>query len=76
MKAIILREPGGAEQLRVEEVPAPEPGPAEVLVALHAAALNRRDTLVRSRPQMAEMMPLIPGMEQYEQFGKIILTIE
>jgi zinc-binding alcohol dehydrogenase/oxidoreductase len=63
MKAIVLREPGGAEQLRLEEVPTPEPGPGEILVALRAAALNRRDILIRSRSQMAAMMPLIPGSD-------------
>lgn len=63
MKAIVLREPGGPDQLRLEEVPTPEPGPEEVLVALRAAALNRRDILIRSRPQMADMMPLIPGSD-------------
>ena len=33
--------------LRYEEVPTPEPGPGEVLVALRAAALNRLDLFVR-----------------------------
>lgn len=63
MQAIILREPGGPEQLRLEETPMPQPGAGEVLVSLRAAALNRRDILVRSRPQMASMMPLIPGSD-------------
>jgi NADPH:quinone reductase-like Zn-dependent oxidoreductase len=63
MKAIVVRQPGGPEQLRLEEVPAPQPGAGEVLVALRAAALNRRDILMRSRPQMAEMMPFIPGSD-------------
>jgi zinc-binding alcohol dehydrogenase/oxidoreductase len=63
MKAIVLRQPGGPEQLRLEEIPIPEPGPGEVLVALQAAALNRRDILMRSRPQMVDMMPFIPGSD-------------
>jgi zinc-binding alcohol dehydrogenase/oxidoreductase len=63
MKAIVLRQPGGPEQLRLEEIPTPEPGPGEVLVALRAAALNRRDILMRSRPQMVDMMPFIPGSD-------------
>ncbi len=61
MKAIVLREPGGPERLRLEDVPTPEPGPGEVTVALRAAALNRRDIAMRSQPRMADMMPFIPG---------------
>ncbi len=63
MKAIVVRQPGGPEQLCLEEVSTPEPGLGEVIVALRAAALNRRDILVRSRPKMAEMMPFIPGSD-------------
>ena len=63
MQAIVVREPGGPEQLRLEEWPTPQPGPAEVVVALRAAALNRRDLIMRSRPQMAAMMPFIPGSD-------------
>ncbi len=63
MKAIVIQEPGGPEQLRLEEVPNPEPRPGEVVVALRAAALNRRDLLVRSRLKMAEIMPFIPGSD-------------
>lgn len=47
MQAIPLREYGGPEVLRVEEVPDPEPLPGEVVVELRAAALNRHDTLYR-----------------------------
>jgi zinc-binding alcohol dehydrogenase/oxidoreductase len=63
MKAIVVREPGGPERLRLEDVPTPEPGPGEVTVALRAAALNRRDIIMRSRPQMADIMPFIPGSD-------------
>jgi NADPH:quinone reductase-like Zn-dependent oxidoreductase len=47
VKAIVLREEGGPEVLRYEEVPDPQPGPGEVLVALRAAALNRIDVWIR-----------------------------
>ena len=63
MRAIILREPGGPEQLRLEDVPLPEPGWNQVLVKLKAAALNRRDLLVRSRDQYRAAMPFIPGSD-------------
>jgi zinc-binding alcohol dehydrogenase/oxidoreductase len=63
MKAIVLREPGGPERLRLEDVPTPEPGPGEVTVALQAAALNRRDIAMRSQSRLADMMPFIPGSD-------------
>jgi len=43
MKAIVLRETGGPEKLKIEEVPTPEPQAGEVRVKLKTAALNRRD---------------------------------
>lgn len=63
MKAIYLREPGGTEQLRIEELPDPEPRPGEVLVKLEYAAVNRRDIWLRSGPQMQWAMPFVPGSD-------------
>jgi zinc-binding alcohol dehydrogenase/oxidoreductase len=63
MKAIVLREPGGPEKLRLEEVPTPEPGSGEAVVALRAAALNRRDIAMRAAPRTATIMPYIPGSD-------------
>ena len=63
MKAVVLREPGGPEQLRLEDVPLPVPEQNQVLIKLKAAALNRRDLLVRSREQYRAAMPFIPGSD-------------
>ena len=63
MKAIVLRGPGGPEQLRLEDVPLPVPEWNQVLIKLKAAALNRRDLLVRSREQYRAAMPFIPGSD-------------
>ena len=46
MKAIRLHELDGPETLVYEDVPEPEPGPGEIVVRLHNAALNRRDVFV------------------------------
>ena len=40
MKAIVLREFGGPEVLKVEEIPTPSPGPGEILVKVHAVSVN------------------------------------
>ena len=47
MKAIVARQDGGPEVLEVAEVPAPEPGPGELLVDVTAAGVNRADLMQR-----------------------------
>lgn len=63
MQAIVLRELGGPEKLRWEEVPDPVPGPGEVLVRLKAAALNRRDVYARLGQYPGIRLPGIPGSD-------------
>ena len=48
MRAVVLRQPGPPENLKLEEVPDPTPGAGEVVVRLKAAALNHRDVWIRS----------------------------
>jgi NADPH:quinone reductase-like Zn-dependent oxidoreductase len=48
MQAVVLREPGPAANLRLEDVPDPAPGAGDVVVRLKAAALNHRDLWIRS----------------------------
>ena len=43
MRAAVLREPGPAENLRLEDVDDPTPGPGEVVVRLRAAAHRRME---------------------------------
>jgi NADPH:quinone reductase-like Zn-dependent oxidoreductase len=47
MKAVAIREHGGPEVVRVEDLPEPRPGPGQVVVAVKAAALNHLDLWVR-----------------------------
>ncbi len=64
MRAVVLDEHGGPEVLRVREVPDPEPGPEEVVVAVRATALNRADLLQRRGAYPGPPMEHeIPGME-------------
>lgn len=62
MKAIRMNEPGGPEVLVLEDVPDLEPGPGQVVVALKAAALNRRDVFVRKGVAKVPL-PLTPGSD-------------
>lgn len=47
MKAIIVEQFGGPEQLQIKEVRKPVPGPDELLVKVAATAVNRADLLQR-----------------------------
>ena len=48
MRAIRVREFGGPDVLRLEELPEPEPVDDEVLVRVQAAGVNPVDTYVRA----------------------------
>jgi NADPH2:quinone reductase len=62
MKAIVVSELGGPEQLVLSEVPDPEPGDGEVLVAISAAGLNFIDTYQRNGLYPMDL-PFTPGLE-------------
>ncbi len=63
MRAIVQREIGGPEVLRLEDVDDPVAGPGQVVVRLRAAALNRRDTYIRSGRYAGIVLPIIPGSD-------------
>jgi NADPH:quinone reductase-like Zn-dependent oxidoreductase len=48
MKAAVFYEHGPIENLQYADVPTPVPGPGEVLVRVHAAAINHLDLFVRA----------------------------
>jgi NADPH2:quinone reductase len=65
MQACFIRKPGGPEVLAVQEVTTPRPAPGEVLVKVHASALNRADLLQRQGryPAPPGASAEIPGLE-------------
>jgi putative PIG3 family NAD(P)H quinone oxidoreductase len=65
MRAAVASEPGGPEVFSIEQVPDPEPGPDEVLVAVGATALNRADLMQRMGryPGPPGTRDDIPGLE-------------
>ncbi|MEO8635123.1 MAG: zinc-binding dehydrogenase [Gemmatimonadales bacterium] len=65
MKALTLTTTGGLEHLVLQDMPVPRPrAPDEVLVRLHAAALNRLDLFVADGlPGVAPTFPLIMGAD-------------
>jgi putative PIG3 family NAD(P)H quinone oxidoreductase len=65
MRAIVITTPGGPEVLEVRDVPAPVPGPGDVLVRIAATAVNRADLLQRMGryPPPPGWPEDIPGLE-------------
>jgi len=64
MRAIQQQEFGGPEVLRLVELPAPTPGPGEVLIEVSRAGMNFADTHQRENSYLARArLPLIPGTE-------------
>lgn len=64
MKAILVREFGGPEAMKLEEVPDLRPGPGQVLVRLKAAGVNPVDAYIRSGTYARKPnLPYTPGMD-------------
>ncbi len=63
MKAIVLRDLGGPELLRLEDLADPAPGPGEAVVRLRAAALNHRDVWIRTGKYAGIKLPIVLGSD-------------
>src|ERR1700704_1481374 len=64
MKAIRVSEYGGPAVLKLEEIPTPQPGPAQVLVRNHAIGVNPVDTYLRSNTDnRGPKLPYTPGSD-------------
>ena len=64
MKAVVCKEFGPPEKLLIEEVPDPEAGPGQVVIAVKAAAVTFPDTLmIEDKYQFKAAPPFVPGGE-------------
>ncbi|MCY1042372.1 zinc-binding dehydrogenase [Corallococcus sp. bb12-1] len=69
MEAVVLRQFGSAENLRLETVPVPRPGKGEVLLRVHACGvcyhdvINRRGNLPRTH---------VPAILGHEAAGEVV----
>ena len=62
MKAVLCKTFGMPEDLVLEDIAAPVPGAGEVLVDVHATALNFPDVLmIQGKYQSQPPMPFAPG---------------
>jgi NADPH:quinone reductase len=64
MKAILCTEYGENAALRFGDLPAPAPGPREIVVDVHAAAVSFMDLLMtQGKYQMKPPLPYVPGTD-------------
>lgn len=64
MKAVVCRQFGPPESLRIEDLPSPKPGRGEIVVSVKAASLNFPDTLIiQDKYQVKPPLPFTPGSE-------------
>jgi NADPH2:quinone reductase len=64
MRAAVCRSYGTPEDLVIEDLPQPVPGPGQLVVRVHAAAVNFPDVLlIAGKYQVKIPVPFIPGSE-------------
>src|ERR1700731_1746231 len=64
MKAVLVREFGGLEVLKLEEIPTPKPAAGQVLVRIRAAGVNPYDTYMRAGTYAVKpTLPYTPGSD-------------
>jgi NADPH:quinone reductase-like Zn-dependent oxidoreductase len=80
MKAAVIKTFGGVEQLEIQEVPKPQPKPNQVLVRVHATALNPVDYQTRRGDyQNLVKLPAILGVDisgVIEAVGESVTTFK
>ena len=48
MRAIVVREFGGPEVMKIEDTPPPSAGPGQIVIRVRAVGVNPVDTYIRS----------------------------
>jgi NADPH:quinone reductase len=69
MRALVVQRPGGPEVMRLRQLPAPRPGPGQVVVAVEAVGVNPVDAGNRADSSWAGLSP--PYVVGYELAGRI-----
>ena len=79
MRAIVVREHGGPEVLKLEDVPDPVAGPDQVVVRLLAVGVNPVDVYIRTGAYARKpALPFIPGSDaagEIEAVGANVTTV-
>jgi NADPH:quinone reductase-like Zn-dependent oxidoreductase len=72
MRAYVLKHYGGPEGSQLMDVPAPAPGPRDILVAVRAAGLNPVDFKFRQGKLRAILRPKLPFVLGNELAGEVM----
>src|SRR3984893_12599959 len=72
MKAVVAHEYGGPEELKLEEVPVPEPKENEVLVRVIASGVNPADPLILNGKFAKEFGTHLPLILGYDMAGVVV----
>lgn len=62
MKGVIVNRPGGTDQLKIVDIERPRPKEGELLIKVHAAAVNRTDIVTRETKGGYDTIPIL-GVE-------------
>lgn len=73
MQAMVAKEYGSADVFEMREVEDPRPGPLDVLIEVHATALNPVDTKIRQGYIAAATPPMVLG---YDVSGVVVAVGE
>ena len=80
MKAILVRQFGGPEVLKLEEVPTPKPDAGQVVVRVNAAGVNPYDTYMRAGTYAIKPpLPYTPGSDAagvVESVGPVVKQVK
>jgi NADPH:quinone reductase-like Zn-dependent oxidoreductase len=63
MKAVVIREPGGPEVLKIERIPVQTPAADQVLIKVKAFGLNRSEFFTRQGLSPDVKFPRVLGIE-------------
>jgi NADPH:quinone reductase-like Zn-dependent oxidoreductase len=64
MRAVVVREFGPPDVMKLEDVPTPSPGPGQVLIRVRAVGVNPVDTYIRSGSYARKPpLPYTPGTD-------------
>jgi NADPH2:quinone reductase len=64
MKAIVVKEFGAPDVMKLEEVPDPTPGPGQLLIRVHAVGVNPVEAYIRAGAYARKPnLPYIPGSD-------------
>ena len=74
MRAVEIREFGGPEVLQVRDIPVPVPAAGEILLRVHAAAVNPVDTSIRAGRASGLSGAVIPYVPGFDVSGEVAAT--